>query len=235
VQGRLPLGQRWFIKSTPLEGRVAPPPWWWCLLGDLCLLCVFWLVTCQWDASYLRFRGVTKCPTQACTMPPLTLMAPSNPTITALFVVDGTRKVCLRGASMFTVVRMSAEFGHHIKELQWNCLSMEDLYEPRLVIIHDCGDRQMLEILFTTSASTRVLALVVKRTSSKSVERRFESSSPVTPSLRSWGFYLLTMLMSRYKVSPLGYDKLNKLPGPGTPTLAEEPSFYTFARSFFYH
>ena len=62
---------------------------------------------------------------------------------------------------------------------------MEDLYEPRLVVVHDCGDRQMLEVLFTTSASTRVLALVVKRTSSKSVEQRFESSSPVTPSLRS--------------------------------------------------
>jgi hypothetical protein len=50
------------MKSTPLEGLAAPPPWWWCLLGDLCFLCVYWLVT-------RHFRGVTKCPTQACTIP----------------------------------------------------------------------------------------------------------------------------------------------------------------------
>ena len=56
-----------FIKSTPLEGWAAPPPWWWCLVGDLCFLCGFWLVTRQSDVSYLRFRGVTKWPTQACT------------------------------------------------------------------------------------------------------------------------------------------------------------------------
>ena len=36
----------------------------------LCFLCVFFLlVTHQLDTSYLRFRGVTKCPTQACTIP----------------------------------------------------------------------------------------------------------------------------------------------------------------------
>jgi hypothetical protein len=33
------------------------------------LLCVFWPVTCQSDMSYQRFRGVTKWPTQACTIP----------------------------------------------------------------------------------------------------------------------------------------------------------------------
>ena len=64
-----PLGRCGFIKSTPLEGQVAPSPWWWCLLGDLCFLYGFWLVTCQSNVSYLRFRGVTKCPTQACTIP----------------------------------------------------------------------------------------------------------------------------------------------------------------------
>jgi hypothetical protein len=87
----------------------------------------------------------------------------------------------------------------------------------------------VLEVLLPTSVSTRVLTLVGKRTSNKSVltlvgkrtsnksvERRFESPSPVTPSLRSGGFYILTMLTSRYKVSTLGYNKrLNKLSGPG--------------------
>jgi hypothetical protein len=71
AQGRSLLRQRQFIKSAPQEGQAASPPWWWCLLGDLCFLCVFWLVTCLSDASYLRFRGVTKCPTQACTIPKL--------------------------------------------------------------------------------------------------------------------------------------------------------------------
>jgi hypothetical protein len=55
-----------------------------------------------------------------------------------------------------------------------------------------------------TSVSTRVLTLVGKRTSNKSVEQRFESPSPLTPSLRSGGFYILIMLTSHYKVSPLG-------------------------------
>jgi hypothetical protein len=32
VQGRPPLGRHGIIKSTPLEGLVAPSPWWWCLL-----------------------------------------------------------------------------------------------------------------------------------------------------------------------------------------------------------
>jgi hypothetical protein len=32
VQGRPPLGWRGIIKSTLLEGQVAPSPWWWCLL-----------------------------------------------------------------------------------------------------------------------------------------------------------------------------------------------------------
>ncbi len=63
AQGRPPLRRHGFIKSTPLEGRAVPPPWWWCLVGDLCFLCVFWLVTCQSDISYLHFRGVTKWPT----------------------------------------------------------------------------------------------------------------------------------------------------------------------------
>jgi hypothetical protein len=60
-----------FIKSTPLalEGRAAPPPCWWCLVGDLCFLCGFWLVTRQTDTFYLHFRGVTKWATQACTIP----------------------------------------------------------------------------------------------------------------------------------------------------------------------
>ncbi len=34
-------------------------------------LCSFWLVTCQSYSSYLRFRGVTKWATQACTIPVL--------------------------------------------------------------------------------------------------------------------------------------------------------------------
>ena len=44
AQGRPPLRRHGFIKSMPLEGRGAPPPWWWCLLGDLCFLCVFFLI-----------------------------------------------------------------------------------------------------------------------------------------------------------------------------------------------
>jgi hypothetical protein len=36
---------------------------------SLCFLCGFRLVTYQLDSSYLCFRGVTKCPTQACTIP----------------------------------------------------------------------------------------------------------------------------------------------------------------------
>jgi hypothetical protein len=43
---------------------------WWCLVGDLCLLCGFWLVTRQPDTSYLCFRCATKWATQACTIPP---------------------------------------------------------------------------------------------------------------------------------------------------------------------
>ena len=35
---------------------------------SLCFLCGFLLVTHQ-SLSYLCFRGVTKCPTQACTIP----------------------------------------------------------------------------------------------------------------------------------------------------------------------
>ena len=69
AQGHPPLRRHGFIKSTPLEGRSAPPPWWLCLVGDLCFLCSFWLVTRQSDTSCLRFRGVTKWPTQACTIP----------------------------------------------------------------------------------------------------------------------------------------------------------------------
>jgi hypothetical protein len=69
AQGRPPLRRHGFIKSTLLEGLVASPPWWWCLVGDLCFLCGFWLVTCQSATSYLRFRGVTKWATQACTIP----------------------------------------------------------------------------------------------------------------------------------------------------------------------
>ena len=53
----------------PLEGSEAPPPWWWYLVGDLCFLFGFWLVTRQSYTSYLRFRGVTKWATQACTIP----------------------------------------------------------------------------------------------------------------------------------------------------------------------
>ena len=49
-------------------GRCRCRPWGWCLLGDLCFLCSFWLVTHQSNTSYLRFRGVTKWPTQACTI-----------------------------------------------------------------------------------------------------------------------------------------------------------------------
>jgi len=52
-----------------------------------------------------------------------------------------------------------------------------------------------------------------------------------TPSLRSGRLYLLTMLMSRYKVTPLGYDEglINK--GLRTPMLAKEPLFNAFVRS----
>ena len=67
AQGRPPLRRHGFIKFTPLEGLVASPQLWWCLVGDLCFLFGFWLVTHQSDTSYLRFRGVTKCSTQACT------------------------------------------------------------------------------------------------------------------------------------------------------------------------
>ena len=63
VEGR-PL-----IKSTPLEGWAAPPPWLCCLLCCLCFLCGFWLVTRQSNMSYLRFRCVTKWATQACIIP----------------------------------------------------------------------------------------------------------------------------------------------------------------------
>ena len=52
-----------FIKSMPLEGLAASPPWWWCLVGDLCFLCGFWLVTCQLDKSDTNWA------TQACTIP----------------------------------------------------------------------------------------------------------------------------------------------------------------------
>ena len=69
AQGRSPLRQHWFIKSTPLEGRAASPPWWSCLLRDLCFLIGFWLVTRQLYLSYVHFRGVTKWATQACTIP----------------------------------------------------------------------------------------------------------------------------------------------------------------------
>ena len=48
-----------FIKYTPLEGWAASPPWWWCLLGDLCFLCVFWLMTCQSYWEWLRARSTT--------------------------------------------------------------------------------------------------------------------------------------------------------------------------------
>jgi hypothetical protein len=69
AEGHPPLHQRHgFIKSMPLEGLAASPIWWWCLVGDLCFLCGFWLVAHP-DTSYLRFRGVTKWPTQACTIP----------------------------------------------------------------------------------------------------------------------------------------------------------------------
>jgi hypothetical protein len=33
AQGCLPLKQRGFIKSTPLERQAAPSLWWWCLLS----------------------------------------------------------------------------------------------------------------------------------------------------------------------------------------------------------
>ena len=67
-----------FIKSMPLEGRAAPPPRWCCLSCCLRFLCVFWLVTCQSDVSYLSFRGVTKWATQACTIP-YTMQRYKNP------------------------------------------------------------------------------------------------------------------------------------------------------------
>ena len=43
----------WVHQSTPLEGLAASPPWWLCLLGELCFLCAFWFVTHQWYSSYL--------------------------------------------------------------------------------------------------------------------------------------------------------------------------------------
>ena len=45
---------------------------------SLCFLCGFWLGTHHLDLFYLltiRFKGVTKCPTQACTIPRAILMA----------------------------------------------------------------------------------------------------------------------------------------------------------------
>jgi hypothetical protein len=82
-----------------MEGRAAPPPWPWCLLGDLCFLCGFWLVTRQSDASYLRFRGVTKCPTQACTIPVgPTAANPSPPDLTSLSLLQGgSVKIVMEG------------------------------------------------------------------------------------------------------------------------------------------
>ena len=72
-----------------------------------------------------------------------------------------------------------------------------------------------------------------RRTSNK----KNEFDSPVKPgdslSLRSKGFYILTMLTSCYKVLPLGHDERLISTGPGTPTLAEEPLFYTFVRGSF--
>ena len=76
AQGRPQLGcmgssnpRRW-----RQEGQVTPPPWWWCLVGELGFLGGFWLVTCQSGTSYLCFRGATKWATQACTMPLMAIL-----------------------------------------------------------------------------------------------------------------------------------------------------------------
>jgi hypothetical protein len=60
AQGRLPLGWCGLIKSTLLEGRAAPSPWWWCLLV-ICVV-VDGLVTSQahcmkkWYKNNLKMR-----------------------------------------------------------------------------------------------------------------------------------------------------------------------------------
>ena len=86
-------------------------------------------------------------------------------------------------------------------------------------IVH--SSNRSVRCSFTTSVSTRELTLVVK----ERVEQRIKS--PVIPSdslsLRSGGFYILTMLTSHYKVLPLGHNEM----------LAEEPLFYTFVRGSF--
>ena len=69
AQGHPPLRWHGFIKSTLLEGRAAPTPWWCYLSCCLCFLSTFWLVTRQSYSLYVHFRGVTKWAIQACTMP----------------------------------------------------------------------------------------------------------------------------------------------------------------------
>ena len=86
-------------------------------------------------------------------------------------------------------------------------------------IVH--SSNRSVRCSFTTSVSARELTLVVKE--------RVEQSL----SLRSGGFYILTMLTSHSKVSPLGHNEWLKSTRPGTPMLAEEPLFYTFVRGSF--
>jgi hypothetical protein len=74
-----------------------------------------------------------------------------------------------------------------------------------------------------------------KSTYDKSVERRFESPSPVTPSPRGLSYYTTSDVT--LQGFALGVRTRLTATGPGTPTLAEEPSFYTFVISTFtnYH
>ena len=79
--------------------------------------------------------------------------------------------------------------GYHVWRSRWR-----NTY--RLFLPSQAGLEKAAHWEMSLVQGTHVLEVLVT-TSSKSVEWRFKSPSPVTPSLRSWGFYLLTMLNSR--------------------------------------
>ena len=71
AKGRPPLRRHGFIKTMPLEWRGERlhhhGDGGWQVICAFCVVCC--VVTHQLDMSYLRFRGVTKWPNQACTIP----------------------------------------------------------------------------------------------------------------------------------------------------------------------